>query len=161
MLRALRSSSILLGLSGALLVAPVGSVASAQVIDQSNSGPWVTYGCCALTLYANSWLGQTFRPTANTVSGAGFEVWEAFTGGSGVSGTFTVQLWDNTPSVSGATMLASGTTPYYINGRSYLDVFWSAVSVTPGAQYFLAMQARWSRTRWGLFTLILRCNALF
>ena len=125
---------------GALLLAPIVSVASAQTIDQSNTGP----GCCPTALYGNVyWKGQTFRPTATTVTGAGLELWDFHIGI--VTGTLSVQLWDNVPSTVGAAMLASGTSPYNLVANSWTDVFWSPVSVTPGAQYFLAMMASdWS-----------------
>ncbi len=125
---------------GALLLAPIVPVASAQTIDQSNTGP----GCCPTAHYGNLyWKGQTFRPAANTVTGAGLELWDFHIGI--VTGTLSVQLWDNVPSAVGATMLASGTSPYNLVASSWTDVFWAPVSVTPGAQYFLAMMASdWS-----------------
>lgn len=105
--------------------------AHAQVVDQSNYGAYGPFGS------AYSWQGQTFKPTATTSAGAGF----LFNTSGTESGTVTIQLWSALASTPGATMLASGSTAYSITGTSMLDVFWSAVGVTPGTEYFLAVNA--------------------
>ena len=58
-------------------------------------------------------------------------------------GIVDVQLWTASPSTAGATMLAAGSTTFSLAGREsgFMDVFWSAVDVTPGDQYFLAFRA--------------------
>ena len=113
-----------------LLLSPLHAAVSAQIVDQSqlvNSG---------LAAYAVSgWNGQTFKPTANTSVGAGFGIKNL---GAAYSGTMTIQLWTGVPATS--TLLATGSTAFTIasGATSMVDVFWTAVSVTPGTQYFLA-----------------------
>jgi hypothetical protein len=118
-----------------LLLAPMSRTVYAQVVDQSNFGP--NRG----SAFAYFWMGQTFRPSQNSSVGGGFIIGSIF---NPVVGMMTVQLWSDVPSNTGATMLASGSTPFTLAGNTQfalIDVFWPAVSVTPGAQYFLAMSA--------------------
>ena len=73
-----------------LLLASVAPEARAQVVDQSNyqvDGPFDR---------SDRWNGQTFRPSANTSAGAGFNLRY----GAG-SGTLTVELWSDIASNSG------------------------------------------------------------
>lgn len=124
-----------LTLAGAL-VAVTQATANAQVVvDQSQ--PLVQNGLVT----ANGWVGQQFIPSLTNSAGAGFYLLEA--SGQGNAGTFTVELWTDIASNPGASMLASGTTAYSFASyqRSWVDVFWNAVAVTPGTQYFLAMTA--------------------
>ncbi len=114
-----------------LLLASSAASLRAQVVDQSNYGPQGLFGS------ADSWQGQTFRPAAGTSAGGGFDV---INYGGDMTGVMTVQLWDALASSGGATMVASGTTAFSLlaGQGSMIDVFWAAVAVTPGAQYFLA-----------------------
>ena len=107
---------------------------AAQVVDQSNYGATGYFG------NANAWEGQTFRPKATTSAGAGFMVLNY---GTAVTGTMTIQLWSGLASTPGATMLASGTSSYSMLDfqTSMIDVFWSAVAVAPGEEYFIAFNA--------------------
>jgi hypothetical protein len=115
----------------ALCVSAIAPLA-AQAIDQSNSG----LGCCFGG--ATSWQGQTFRPTATTSAGGGFSFYST----APTTGTIKIALWDRLASDAGAVMLASGSAGYSTGaGLANLEVFWTAVAVTPGQQYFLAVYA--------------------
>ena len=116
-----------------LLLASVAPAARAQLVDQSNyqnNGP---FG------YSRDWNGQTFRPSANTSAGAGFNLRNYSSAGG--SGILTVELWSDVASNGGAILLASGSTAFSLAAgqQSMTDVFWAAVSVTAGSTYFLAM----------------------
>ena len=105
----------------------------AQVLDQSQP---VNTG---LSAYATmGWSGQSFTPSASTSVGAGFTVKNL---GAVYNGTMSIGLWTGFPQTS--TQLAQGTTPFTLAAgtTAMIDVFWSAVSVTPGTQYFLTMNA--------------------
>ena len=122
-----------LALAGALLAATQATAAAQVVVDQSQlivQNPMVS---------ANNWLGQQFIPSLTNSAGAGFFVGA----GPATTGIFRVELWTDIASNPGASMLASGSTPYSfaLYQRGWLDVFWNAVAVTPGTQYFLAMTA--------------------
>ena len=123
-----------LALAGALLAA-IHSTANAQVVvDQSQ--PIVTYDLVS----ANGWVGQQFIPSLTNSAGAGFFLNNSAQRNTGI---FTVELWTDIASNPGASMIASGTTAYSFAPyqQSWVDVFWNAVAVTPGTQYFLAMTA--------------------
>ena len=118
-------------LKGALVlgIALIPRAVTAQVIDQQQttvSGAFGDLSCC--------WSAQSFVPTQNNVSGAGFFIYTLFT-----PGTLNMQLWSDLPSNSGASLLASGFTSMLSTG--WQDAFWSAVSVTPGNTYFLAVNS--------------------
>jgi hypothetical protein len=129
----LRASSVALA---ALLLAPGSSTAFAQVVDQANYANFQQFG------QADGWNGQTFRPSALTSIGAAFNLWDR--GLNPFSSTLTIQLWSDVPSNAGATLLASGSSFFSLAAgeQRMVDVFWSAVGVTPGQQYFLAMIAQ-------------------
>jgi hypothetical protein len=61
------------------------------------------------------------------------------------AGLFTIELWSDLPSVSTASRLAGGTTPFSgtvaPRTEQWADVFWTPVAVTPGASYFLVFRA--------------------
>jgi hypothetical protein len=130
----MRNRAHIVALAG-LLSAPVLCAARAQVVDQSN------YVNNAILTRADVWNGQTFTPSANTSAGAGFNLFNASV--TTVNGTLLIELWNDVASNSGATMLASGSSPFTLTGRqgAMIDVFWPAVSVTAGNQYFITMQA--------------------
>lgn len=82
------------------------------------------------------WSSQTFQTSASNVAGAGFYL--NFHEVSNID--VTIQLWDRVASEAGATMLASGTAhglSYGSGVRAWVDVFWSAVAVTPGSTLYL------------------------
>ncbi len=126
--------SIVSAAATALLLASAATSASAQTIDQQSVG-----GVGSGNYFGawQSWTSQTFRPSATTMVGGGFNVVNV--SGQVASGTFTIQLWDNVSSAPGANLLASGSVAYNlgIGARSMVDVFWSSTAVTAGAQYFM------------------------
>lgn len=75
-------------------------------------------------------LAQSFRQASNNVAGAGIFLQP------GVGGTdnVTISLWDALPD-GGGTMLATGSA--LGTQGNWIDVFWTPVSVTPGATMFL------------------------
>lgn len=121
---------------GALVFIAAGT-AQAQTIDQSTSASFAAFSG------ALRWTGQSFRPSASTVAGAGANLFSYYADAPLQTGTVDVQLWTDAPSNAGATMLAGGTTTFSLGGReaAFTDVFWNAVAVTPGDQYFLAFKA--------------------
>ncbi len=118
-----------------LLLASSSAVLKAQIVDQSNYGAYGYYN------FGHAWQGQTFRPTLTTSVGGGFEFLNYSSGPQ--SGVVTIHLWDALASTSGASIIAYGTVAYSLasNQRSMIDVFWGAVAVTPGTEYFLAVNA--------------------
>ena len=120
-------------LVGALLAATQATANAQLVVDQSQLYPQNP------TVSANGWVGQQFIPSLTNSAGAGFYL----LAGPPSTGIFTVELWTDIASNAGASMLASGTTPYSFTQyqQGWLDVFWNAVVVTPGTQYFLAFTA--------------------
>ncbi|MDB4893188.1 MAG: sorting protein [Gemmatimonadetes bacterium] len=122
-----------LALAGALLAATQATANAQVVVDQAQ--PLVYYDLVT----ANGWVGQQFIPSLTNSAGAGFYL----QAGPPSTGIFTVELWTDIASNPGATKLASGTTAYSfgIYQQGWLDVFWNAVAVAPGTQYFLAMTA--------------------
>ncbi|SUJ00987.1 Glycine rich protein [Sphingobacterium spiritivorum] len=82
---------------------------------------------CAAS-FAQPNLVQSFKPVANTITGAGVSFQ------SGGNGSVTISLWDKLPNAGGV-QLASGTTTSSPN--PWVDVYWAPVSVTPGNTYYL------------------------
>jgi hypothetical protein len=76
-------------------------------------------------------LAQSFEQTNANIAGAGIDM----QAGVGTTSTVTIALWDKLPNQLGATLLtsASGTA----TAGSWFDVFWSPLSITPGATYYL------------------------
>lgn len=118
-------------LKGALVlgIALIPRAVTAQVIDQQQTTVSEAFGA------TSDWSAQSFVPTQNNVAGAGFYITELFI----TPGTLNMQLWSDLPSNSGASLLASGFTSMLSTG--WQDAFWSAVSVTPGNTYFLAVNS--------------------
>ena len=120
----------------ALLLASSVSLASAgaQVVDQQASSLGTPLS------YSQFWSAQTFKPTAGTVAGAGIYL-EGYNGNAVTSTALQMQLWTARPDLGGA-MLAGGSTAFTVTGvgsasGQWVDVFWSAVGVTPGSEYAL------------------------
>ncbi len=123
-----------LALAGALLAASHSTAGAQVVVDQSQLlNPYAEVS-------ANGWAGQQFIPSLTNSAGAGFYLENNAQPNTGI---FTVELWTDIASNLGASMLASGTTAYSFAGyqKSWVDVFWNAVAVTPGTTYFLAFTA--------------------
>jgi hypothetical protein len=131
-----------------LTAAAVGCVALAaplraqNVVDQQQTTAEGSFG------YVDGWNAQTFTPTRDNVSGAGFMLSSRDVGG--FSGTATVALWSGNPSDVGSIELATGALPY-VTGYDFewFDTFWSPVAVTPGQTYWLLIGGG----SWGTFTL--------
>lgn len=85
-------------------------------------------------------LGETIRPTAASLSGAGFLL---SVGVYPVTGTLMVSLYSGFSLATGPTgLLATGSSAIPASpgtgGQGWVDVFWpTPVGVTPGAEYFL------------------------
>ena len=112
----------------ALLAAP----SYAQAIDQENPN----VGATNAFHWTYFWQGQTFTPTANTVVGAGVFL-QGWDDNVSTTATLDMQLWSDRPDLGGV-FLAGGTTPFTVTGSGsgggWFDVFWSAVTVTPGCR---------------------------
>src|SRR5688572_16601578 len=121
--------------AGILLCArALGQPLGAQVVLDQNqpNGPMLWGGMA-------SWSSQTFQTSAGNVTGAGFLIQSYTSGPQAV----TIQLWDQVSSNAGANMLASGTTlaNFSYGERSWVDIFWSAVAVTPGSTAYVNVLA--------------------
>jgi hypothetical protein len=125
------------------LASPLAQQVEAQLIDQSQN---------VVTIFnasANR-IGETFKPGQNNVAGGGAFVRnptnDAFTA------LLSAQLWaGGIANAPGATLIASGTQSYTLVGGAsgWVDVFWNAVSVTPGTSYFLDFGSSSSNSRFG------------
>ncbi len=108
--------------------------AQAQTVDQSN------YNGQLYQTLADYWNGQTFTPSAATSSGAGFKIWNL--GGTTFNSVLEVELWGENPEIATwrSTYITGGTTSLSLvaDQQAMIDVFWSAVGVIPGHEYFLA-----------------------
>ena len=131
----LRSCALAPLVVSALLAVP----ASAQTIDQQQPGVGASYSGWQ---YAQDWQGQTFTPSANTVAGAGMFI-RGWSNNTSTTATLDMQLWSARPDLGGV-FLAGGTSPFTVTGSyaggSWVDVFWSAVTVVSGTQYALVFQ---------------------
>lgn len=111
-------------LAAALLAASL-SASAADVIDQ-NAPANNTH----MAAFSQGGLAQSFQQTASNVSGAGI----LLKAGIGSQDTVTISLWDALPTTGGhqlASASAMGT------AGSWVDVFWSPVSVTPKTTLYL------------------------
>lgn len=113
-----------------LLLLAVSSPLAAQTVDQQQ--PTQTR---PFSYTGDVWTAQSFTAGATTSAGAGFWLQPQ----SLANDNLTVELWDALPSSSGANELAAGTTALN-QTTGYYNVFWSPVTVTPGTQYFLALE---------------------
>ncbi|QQT25174.1 MBG domain-containing protein [Sphingobacterium spiritivorum] len=91
-------------------------------IDQS-----IASNCTANISQSN--LAQSFKPVTNSLMGASI-----FLNATGGNGSITISLWDKLPNAGGV-QLATGTAAS--SPSSWVNVFWSPVSVTPGNTYYL------------------------
>ncbi len=118
----------------AVTVFTAGSGALAfDVVDQLNNNQNDGWGWSYLNPYFEA--AQTFKPTANKISGASVYLGK-YWGNSDV----TIGIYTTNPYLDGGANPvpgASGTT-YGGIAPGWVDVFWSPVSVTPGNTYWLA-----------------------
>ena len=112
-----------------LLVAALVSPLAAQTIDVDQPSN--------TTCMAGFWqddLAQSFKPNASSCSGAGLFMRTGIGGAENV----TISLYDGLPT-AGGTQLATGTV--LGNPGTWVDVFWPAVPVTPGTEYFIVFSS--------------------
>ncbi|MFZ5505763.1 MAG: PEP-CTERM sorting domain-containing protein [Pseudomonadota bacterium] len=83
-----------------------------------------------IATFGQSGLAQSFKQLADNVSGAGFYLFSS----PDESDVVTIELWSKLPN-QGGSLLAGGTASGVSAG--WVDVFWTPVTVTPGATYFL------------------------
>jgi len=112
---------LLLPLVAAALAVPL----AAQTIDVDQPG---NNACMAGFWQAD--LAQSFKPNANSCSGAGLFMSVGIGGAEDV----TISLYDALPN-AGGTQLATGTV--LGSPGTYADVFWPSVAVTPGTTYYI------------------------
>jgi hypothetical protein len=95
-------------------------------------------------------IGQTFMPTFGNAAGAGAFVYNPTL--SAFSASLSAELWaGGIANTGGATLIASGTQSYTLaaGASAWVDVFWTAVGVTPGTSYFLDYGSDNSNSRFG------------
>jgi len=115
-----------------LVVAALAAPLSAQTIDVNQPSATVY-----MAGFGQPDLAQSFIPNVANCSGAGI-----FTQpGIGTTEDITIELWDALPT-AGGTQLATGTTTG--SPGTWVDVFWSAVPVTPGTTYYLLFSSNFS-----------------
>lgn len=112
---------LLFALAAVCFVAP----AMADQIDQNQPD-----GSVYMAAFAQTDLAQSFKQTNSDISGAGILLQ------AGVGGTDNVRIsvWDNLPNAGGnmlAQAQAQGT------AGQWVDVFWSAIPITPATTYYL------------------------
>jgi len=78
-------------------------------------------------------IAQSFVPNKPTSVGAGFYMNASF----GVGGTFTVELWDNLPNLTGANMLATGSVSAIPD--TWAEVTWPSAPLIVGNTYYLVL----------------------
>ncbi len=96
-----------------------------DVIDQNQpSGPIYMAG------FSQGDLAQSFKQTNANISGAGILLQASV----GTSDNVTIQVWDALPN-GGGTMLAEASAMG--TAGEWVDVFWTAVLITPATTYYL------------------------
>lgn len=108
-------------------IAGLSTAAVADVIDQNQpNGP--TY----MAAFAQGDLAQSFQTqSAPIITGAGILLQP----GVGSSDTVTIELWDNLPNQSGASLLASASATG--TQGEWVDVFWSDTGISLDTTYYL------------------------
>lgn len=120
--------SMVAKLLGALVICLVWSSASATpILDQNQPAVY----SIPLAGFDQPGLAQSFQQTHGNIDGAGIHL----NGGHGTTDTVTIALWNALPNQPGANLLASGSGT--ATAGSWLDVFWSPATVTPGTTYYL------------------------
>jgi hypothetical protein len=119
-------------LLSAMAIAAASPSQAANIIDQNAPANTVF-----MAQFNQNNLAQSFQQTAGNVSGAGYFLQNGV--GSGLA-NLTIGLWTLLPNQPGASLLASASGSTSTNNR-WFDVFWPAVTVTPGATYFLVFSS--------------------
>jgi hypothetical protein len=127
-----------------MMGASIARTANAQFIDQQQTI------ANAFNLSASR-VGQTFKPTVNNVVGAGAFLQNPTS--SAFTSILSVELWAGGIANAGGTLIASGTQSFTLaaGATSWVDAFWTAVTVTPGTTYFLDYGNSNSNARFGRF----------
>ncbi|MDB6167695.1 MAG: sorting protein [Verrucomicrobia bacterium] len=121
--------SSLLSLAAALVALCFCRSAKADlVVDQLNAG---TEGSVSFT---GDYLWQSFQPSADNISGAGFIMYSNAGGGSR---QFFVGIFSDNPSTAPGSLLASGSVS--ATTGNWADVFWNSTALTPGGTYYLGL----------------------
>lgn len=119
---------LLAPLALAALAAPL----SAQTIDVNQPNDFAY-----MAAFSQGDLAQSFIPNVANCSGAGIFA----RAGIGSPEDITIALYDALPT-AGGTQLATGTSPG--TPGTWVDVFWSAVPVTPGTTYYLVFTSNFN-----------------
>lgn len=115
-----------------LLLAGPGTAGAAPIVDQDN--PTMLGGFCSMGLAFA--CGQSFKQSADNISGAGIFVHPAWY--TATSTDVTIGIFD---AISGGNMLAHGTATRIDSSSGWVDVFWNPVALDTGTQYFLRLSA--------------------
>ena len=115
----------------------VGVPAAAQTIDQ-NSPVANSY----MSYFDQSPLVQSFKQDASNITGAGIFLLPDV----GTTGTIFIGVYDGLPN-TGANLLAGGSVVG--TAGSWADAFWSPLSITPGATYYLGFSSADHLGAWG------------
>jgi len=83
-----------------------------------------------MAAFSQTDLAQSFIQTHGNISGAGILLQP----GIGSTDTVTIQLWDNLPNAGG--VMLTEATAIGVAG-TWVDVFWTAFTITPGTTYYL------------------------
>lgn len=128
-----------------VMMAPLAQRAEAQLIDQSQMV------VNKFQLSPNR-IGTTFKPAQSNSAGAAAYLHnktnDMFTS------ALSVELWaGGIANAPGAALIASGTQNFSLSAgaSSWVEAFWSAVSVTPGTSYFLDFGSSKSKAQFGYF----------
>ena len=97
---------------------------SDQIDQNQPSGPAYMAG------FSQGGLAQSFMQTNTNISGAGILLQAAI----GTTDNVTIQVWDGLPN-AGGTMLAEGSATG--TAGTWVDVYWSYITVTPATTYYL------------------------
>jgi len=106
-------------------------VHASSVIDQNQP-----LDNAVMAAFSQTDLAQSFQQSSNNIDGAGILLTP-----SGATDTVTISLWSALPN-NGGSMLASAST--LGTGGSWVDVFWTPVSDTPGTMMFLVFSGNTS-----------------
>jgi hypothetical protein len=113
----------------ALVLAAAPAVASAQcVIDQDQPSATVY-----MAAFSQTSLAQSFQTTQSGICGAGIFLQPNI----GLNDLVTIQLWNNLPNAGGV-MLAQASAQGFQG--TWVDVFWTSVSITPNTTYYLVFE---------------------
>jgi hypothetical protein len=80
--------------------------------------------------FAQTGLAQSFQQTHENIAGAGILLQPAV----GSSDNVTIQLWDALPNAGGTQLAEASATG---TAGSWVDVYWTAVAITPATTYYL------------------------